>query len=230
MKWQGSDFRTGATLVAVLSLGAPGPAAAQIETTRESSTGARWAVLDAIGYGGLGFGLGLLASWDRRESSGPGPPLGPDTWTVGPAEETLAFGITDLSGISVGPSGTQLAIVGATTVAGTLAGAVIGRRAQEAIEEGRPIGGAHRAAVLGGGVMAGGTVGAVAAAALIMPEGEGTFLGSDEQAVFVLVLAGSALGALYVWRHRHGLLSSRIRFAPETYGRGGYGLRGRITF
>lgn len=57
---------------------------------------------------------------------------------------------------------------------------MLGGRADRAIADGRAVEGPHRAAVLGGGVLAGGTLGALATVPLINSEGEGTFLGSDE--------------------------------------------------
>lgn len=199
MKPQRAGRRVGLAFVTVSSFGVASPAVAQLETTTASDDGARWGVVDAIGYGGLGFGLGLAATWDM-EGSGFGPP------------------------------GAALVAIGASTVLGTVAGAMIGARAQRAIVAQGELEGVHRAAVIAGAIMAGGTLGALAAVPLVNGEGAGTFLGSDEQTVTVLVLVGSALGSLYVWRHRGDFSSSRFSLAPVMSEGGEYGLRVGVTF
>ncbi|MEX2609581.1 MAG: hypothetical protein WEA24_06515 [Gemmatimonadota bacterium] len=52
-----------------------GPVAAQAVPPAGTGGATRWAVIDAIGYGGLGFGVGVLASWNM-ESDDFGPPAG----------------------------------------------------------------------------------------------------------------------------------------------------------
>lgn len=192
--------RPGMTILAVcLVLGVVVPAAAQTPASPTPDGGVKWSLYDAVGYGALGFGLGLAATWDM-EGSGFGPP------------------------------GAAVAIVGATTAAGIVAGAVIGNRAQRAVAEGRRVDGAHRAAVIGGVVLAGGTLGALAAVPLINSEGEGTALGSDEQTFALLALAGGALGSLYAWKHSDELSSRSIGVAPAVSESAGYGLRLRMSF
>ena len=60
-------------LLVLLALSAPTPAAAQ--TAPPASDGASWGLYDAIGYGGLGFGVSLLAA-SGMEGQGFGPPTG----------------------------------------------------------------------------------------------------------------------------------------------------------
>ncbi len=148
----------GATIVACLVLGLASPAAAQPEASPTSDGGMKWVLLDALGYGGVGFGLGLAAAWG-------------------------------MEGDDFGPPASALAVVGVSTAAGAVAGALIGRRARNRIAEGMPVEGAHRAAVVGGVVAAGAALGALAAVPLVNGEGEGTPLGSDEQTVLLTTLA-----------------------------------------
>lgn len=147
----------------------------------------------------------------------------------------LGFGLGlavawDMEGSDIGPPGTAVAVVGATTAAGIVAGTLIGNRARKTIAEGERIGGGHRAAVIGGVVLAGGTLGALAAVPLINSEGEGTALGSDEQTFALLALAGGALGSLYAWKQSDELSSRSIGVAPAVSGSAGYGLRLRMSF
>lgn len=63
-----------ATLVAALVLAATSPAPAQRPDASPSPGGGlKWTLLDAVGFGGIGFGLGLAATWDM-EGEGIGPP------------------------------------------------------------------------------------------------------------------------------------------------------------
>lgn len=186
-------------LLAGLLLGVAHPAAAQTDAPPVSTGGMKWTVLDAVGYGGLGFGLGLVAA-------------------------------ADMEGDGIGPPGSALAVIGATTAAGIVAGAVIGRRGQNRIAEGRPVEGGHRAAVTAGVVMAGATLGALAAVPLVNSEGEGTPLGSDELTVGLTVIAGGVLGSLYAWRHSGELSPRTISVAPAISGTAGYGMRLRTSF
>ena len=185
-------------VAAILVFGVHTPTAAQTNGPPMPG-GMKWSLIDAIGYGGLGFGVGLITTWD-------------------------------MEGSDLGPPGTALAVTAATTVAGTVAGAMIGKRAQNTMAEGGRLGGAHRAAVVGGVIMAGGTVGAVAAIPLINGEGEGTFLGSDEQTVALLVLAGGALGSVFAWKQRDQLAFRSVSVTPALVGIGRYGLHMRVSF
>jgi len=188
--------RTASPLVLPLLvlLSAPAPAAAQ--TAPPAADGASWALYDAIGYGGLGFGVALLAA-------------------------------AGMEGESFGPPTGALVVVGAGTVVGIVTGAVIGRAAERAVARGRTVGSGHRTAALGGVVLVGTTVGALAAIPLINGEGEGTPLGSDEQTAALTILGGSALGALAAWRMADDFSPAAVHVAP-TVGREGYGLRVRL--
>lgn len=182
----------------ILALALAAPAAAQTDPP-PADGGARWGLYDAVGYGGLGFGLGLAAAWDM-EGSGFGPP------------------------------GEALALIGATTVAGVVAGALIGHRAGDAVADGREVGGAHRAATLGGVVLAGAALGTLAAVPLVNGEGEGTPLGSDEQTVALLTAAGGALGAVFAWHQSDKLAPRGVSLTPTVTGSAEYGMRLRIRF
>jgi hypothetical protein len=200
MKRPPQSTRAGCSLFLLLLLGVSIPAAAQSNATSGSSGGAKWGLIDGVGYGGLGFGLGVAATWNMESDN------------------------------LVGPPGEALVIIGASTVAGTILGAIVGTRAQRTIAARRSLEGAHRIAVIGGAVTAGATLGALASVPLIKGQGEGTALGSDEQTFTLLVLAGGALGALYVWKHRSEFSSRNINLAPEITGDGEYGLRVRVIF
>lgn len=126
--------------------------------------------------------------------------------------------------------GTGAIAIATTAAAGTYAGAVIGRRAGKTISEGGRLGGGHRAAVAGGAIMAGGTLGALAAVPLIKPEGEGTIFGSDEATVAGMVLVGTALSSLFVLLHRDELSSGRISVTPAVPGGAGFGVQARFAF
>lgn len=71
MRTRGAWHRAAPMLVLVLGAAAANPASGQ--TADPPAPGVSWTVLDAIGYGGLGFGAGLLAAWDL-EGQGFGPP------------------------------------------------------------------------------------------------------------------------------------------------------------
>lgn len=133
----------------------------------------------------------------------------------------------DLEGSGFGPPDAALVIIGATTVAGAVAGAMPGSRAEHAICEGRRLGSAHRAAVAGGAVLAEATLGAVSVVPLINREGEGTFLGSDERTVSLPALTGGTLGFLYV-RSKWGQLAVRsVSLAPALSANGAFGMQMR---
>lgn len=184
----------GATcMMAAVLLAFHAPAAAQTDGPSVPQGTAMWGLWNAIGYGRLGFGLGLIPAMDMG---------------YGAAAITIAV----------------------TTAAGTYSGAMIGRRAGKTISEGGRLGGGHRAAVAGGAIMAGGTLGALAAVPLINPEGEGTIFGSDEATVAGMVLVGAALASVFVLSHRDELSSGRISVTPAVLGGVGYGLKARVAF
>ena len=185
-------------LVLCLTVSRPASMDAQEQTARGGGTGTRWGLYDAVGYGGLGFALGLVAAWD-------------------------------MEGTGLGPPAAALAVVGAATAAGIAGGAVLGRRASRSVASGEPVSGAHRAAVLAGGVLAGGTVGALASIPLINGDGEGTPLGSDERTVALMIGAGLAAGAVFAVSRRQELAGRRITIVPEASTAGGYGIRVRLA-
>lgn len=59
-------------LVLILGVAATNPASGQ--TADPPAPGASWTILNGVGFGGLGFGAGLLAVWDL-DGEGYGPPL-----------------------------------------------------------------------------------------------------------------------------------------------------------
>lgn len=169
----------------------------------------------------------------------PGSPVAasPANWSLIDAVGYAGFGFGaglaatwDLEGSGFGPPDAALVIIGATTVAGAVAGAMTGSRAEQTISEGRRLGGAHRAAVAGGAVLAGATLGAVSAIPLINSEGEGTFLGSDERTVSLLVLTGGALGFLYVRSKWDQLAVRSVSLAPALSASGAFGMQMRARF
>ncbi len=136
---------------------------------QEPPAGARevpWALIDAVGYGGLGFALGF----------GVGVPL---------------------SEGGIGPSPGAILTMAGGIIAGTVSGAIIGKRASYRLSRGDSLTSAHRSAVVLGSALAGGTLGALAAIPLISGQGSGTPLGSDEQAFAICAGTGIALGALF---------------------------------
>lgn len=186
-----------AAVIIGLILGRYSPAMAQSGGSSDQEGGFDWSLLDAIGYGGLGFGVGLLAAWD-------------------------------MEGADIGPPGEALALVAGATLAGTLGGWIMGDRAEDAIARGHELRSAHRAAVIAGVVLAGGTAGALASIPFVNSEGEGTPFGSDERTVALLVGAGAVLGSLYVWMRRDELIHPRFRIAPALPGPNRYGLQVRV--
>jgi hypothetical protein len=187
----------GPILPLILLLGLCTPAMAQTPDSSTPGGGVKWSVVNGIGFGGLGFGLGIAVAWNMESND-------------------------------YGPPDAAIVITGASTVTGILLGAMTGIRAQNKVAAGQTLHGAHRVAVIGGGIAAGGTLGALSAVPLINGEGEGTFLGSDEQTFALLVVAGSALGALYVWGNRAELTSRNISLTPEFTENRQYGLRVRM--
>lgn len=194
------SIRTAAALLvltcpAALQMAGPAPASAQVPDADEPRGAPMWSLFDAVGYGGLGFGIGFM--------------MAPK----------------DLGSIGAGA-----AMIAAGGVAGLVIGARLGRRAEAAVERGEEITPGHRTGVVGGVVLAGATLGAVASIPLLNNQGPGTALGSDEQTVGILVLAGSALGALYVWRNSDGLAPKRVDVAPAVIGGRQVGLGIHLRF
>lgn len=68
-----------------------------------------------------------------------------------------------MEGEGFGPPAGALVVLGAGTVAGLVTGALIGRGAERAVAEGRSVGAGQRAAALGGVVLVGSALGALAA-------------------------------------------------------------------
>jgi hypothetical protein len=197
-------------------LACPAPVGAQVDHSRHGEGGLKWVVADAIGYGGIGFGLGVLVA-RAVAGSGGGPVQPPDAAQLSGGSFTSRYALGNLDLVSA-PDGTTLAIVAAATMAGAGAGTMIGLHARRIAAGGGYVEGIHRAAVLGGGVLAGGTLGALAAVPLVAGHREGTPLGSDEQTVVLLVGGGAFVGALFVGRYRHELGSRSISVTPSPVG------------
>ncbi len=93
----------------------------------------------------------------------------------------------------------------AATLGGTVLGLVLGSRvasgANRAVAEGRPVSGGRLAALGFGTVVGGATLGLLVGAVLTNPSGEGTILGTDEQTLSILALAGGTLGVLQLRRN-----------------------------
>ncbi len=157
---------------------------AQLDEAPAPRDGAPWGLFDAIGYGGLGFGLGAIAG-------------------------------TRMSGDDLGPSAAALVTIAGMTAASTWAGAVIGGRAARTLACGQPLGTGHRRAVVAGVVMAGATLGALAAVPLIAPGQAGTPLGTDEQTLALLASGSAVLGSLYMWKNRDRLAAWSVGLAPR---------------
>lgn len=114
-------------------------------------------------------------------------------------------------------------------VLGGIGGAVLGSRANRAVDDGVPLSPAHRNAVAAGTVLAGATLGAAGSLLLINGEGEGTFLGSDEQTFALLALGGAGLGALYVGGHWRELTGGDLEIRPTVLHRGRPGVVLRMS-
>lgn len=120
--------------------------------------------------------------------------------------------------------------IGIGAALGTVAGAIVGSAADRTLERGEELGSAHRAAVVGGTVLAGAAVGAAASALLISGEGEGTPLGSDEWTFTLLTLAGGVAGGLYVWHERDDLHPRPVSVGPYLDEAGRPGVRVGLRF
>jgi len=121
-----------------------------------------------------------------------------------------------------------------STLGGAALGAAIGGKAAASanrdVAEGRIVGSGHLAAVTVGTVLGGATVGAVASALLINPEGEGTLLGSDGQTFTILTLAGTGLAVLNLRRTWGRLTGVQVEARPAIVGDGQPGVVARIRF
>jgi hypothetical protein len=196
----------------------PAPVGAQVDDALHGGGGLKWVVADAIGYGGLGFGLGVLVA-RAVERSGGAPVQPAASVQLSGGSYTSHYGLGNLD-LGYGPDGTTLALVAAATMVGAVAGGMVGLDARRIATGGGRVEGLHRTAVLGGGVLAGGTMGALAAVPLVAGPGEGTPLGSDEQTVALLVGSGAFMGALFVRKYRHELGTKSISVTPSSVGRG----------
>jgi hypothetical protein len=111
-------------------------------------------------------------------------------------------------------------------IAGLAFGGAIGHNASSRINRGETPGPVTRLAVQTGAILAGATLGALASIPLIQGgDRTGTLLGSDETTATILMTAGVALGALYVYRHRSDFRTTRISIAPVRTLDSAYGLR-----
>lgn len=152
-----------------------------------------WTLVDGLGYGGAGTGVGAMIAWDMEPEQGRG-------------------------------------VIAATTGAGIVVGALVGRAADRALARGEPLGDGHRAAVVAGSVLAGAAVGALASVALIEGEREGTFMGSDEATFTAFTVGGGVLGAAFAWSRRDALRPRGVTASPTISDDRGVGMRVRVRF
>jgi hypothetical protein len=165
-----------------------------------NASGPPWTLVGAIGYGGVGFGAGALLTWNMPSDN------------------------------FVGPSDRALAIVAATTALGTLSGAIIGSTARRRHGRNERLSTGQQIAVVAGSVLAGATLGALAAVPLISSDGEGTPLGTDETTFGILTAGGGALGVLYAVSQRHWIGGSRVEINQGFRGLRQYELRAQLRF
>lgn len=168
--------------LAVMVVAAP-PIGAQSPTYSRSAP-IKWAVLDAIGYGGIGAVLGTAVGVAASNSC----PFGSCTGVV--------------IGFLGGAAG------------GALAGATLGLHARGVIERGDRLGDGARVGVILGTVFAGTTAGAMSSFFLINGDGAGTPLGGDEVTFGMLTLTGTALGVFVAARNADELSAQRISISP----------------
>ena len=185
---------------ALLVVGVPAISPAQVDAVQARRATVRWSILDALGYGGLGFGAGILGAVATQGDCG------------------------------FGPCDHQVAVIAAATVAGMATGFIIGRRAETRLSRGESLTSRHRNAVIAGALLAGPVIGAVAASLLINSEGSGTALGSDEQTFAIALLASTALSSWYVSRHSRELLTRRTRVTPVVMPNGRFGATVNLRF
>lgn len=163
-----------------------------------------------------------------------GAPLHAQSWSFidlvgyGAAGGGLGFALTveaDCSDIVCGQ--TVFTTLGGLAL-GAVGGAIIGSRAQSALDRGEALTPGHRNAVAAGTVFAGAALGGVTSFLLINSEGEGTFLGSDEQTFGMLALAGAGLGALYVASQWAELSGQGLELRPAVLSGRRLGIQGRL--
>jgi hypothetical protein len=149
-------------------------------------TGARWCIVDALGYGAVGgyaghaAGAGIERSFDNE---------------------------------SVIPADLALMLVGG--VVGFAAGWETGANAVDAHANGHTFTTARRITVASGAIPAGAILGAFVAYQMRRDNISGeTALGSNQQATVILLSTGAALGAVYAWRFRHTLPGSKVTVSP----------------
>lgn len=170
--------------------------------TSSTAEAQNWAFINSLGYGALGMGTGILVTHEA-DCTGGGFVCIPGELVVG-----------TLGGLAIG---------GVT-------GAIIGRRANDAVGSGEPLSPSHRAAVTLGTASAGAMLGMAAAAILINPEGEGTFLGSDETTATLFSLVGAGSGLYYVGSRWDQLTGDAVRFRPALLEEGRPGVVARLRF
>lgn len=115
-------------------------------------------------------------------------------------------------------------------VLGAVGGAIVGSRAQDALNRGEALTPVHRNGVAAGTVLAGAALGGLTSFLLINSEGEGIFLGSDEQTFGMLALGGAGLGALYVASHWAELSGEGMQLRPAVFPGRHLGIQGRLEF
>jgi hypothetical protein len=196
-------------LLAVASITAlpaqsPGPAKAVVRDTILAPASSQpivatpplpWSFIDAVGYGGLGFGVGF----------------------------GLSFVVA--SDATIDALGTVVATIGVSTIAGIAGGTAIGRTAHRRVLDGRPVGSELQAAALAGAMLGGATLGALASIPLIEGEETGTPLGSDATTFGITTGVGALLGTLYATRYAATLPVGGITAVPTVAAHGRVGFR-----
>ena len=142
-----------------------------------------------------------------------------------------AAGATECSGSGwcIIPDGVLVGFLGGG-VLGVVFGSVISSRANRTVAAGRPVGGAHLAAVSVGTVIGGATLGLVAGSLLINDSGTGTFLGSDEQTMTLFTLAGATLAILHLRSNWGRLTGAGMEVEPALFTNGSPGVVARFRF
>lgn len=158
--------------------------------------------LNALGYGIVGGSLGLAAT----------------------ANATC-------TGEFICIPGEMVAATLGGTVLGLVLGANVASTANRTVAEGRPVSGGRLAALSFGTVVGGATLGLLVGAVLTNPSGEGTILGSDEQTLSILALAGGTLGVLQLrrnWGRLTGAVAVEVNPLATVHGRPGVVVRARF--
>lgn len=127
------------------------------------------------------------------------------------------------------PTVTVFSTLGGAALGATL-GAKSAKSANRDVAQGRTVGSGHLAAVAIGTVLGGATVGAVASAVLINPDGPGTILGSDEQTFAILTLTGAGLAVLHLRKTWGRLTGAQVDARPAIVGDGQPGIVAHIRF